>query len=149
MESKIKVLGRKDRLLMTRAVSSPKTLGTLSEFEMRRVMAGAIELAQAAYHKWVALPENARIAKQAKETKPLAGDRCQTKHFFLRDEHGNLFGDDDDGKREGYLVIEEDRGGEVLTTMTFSPKEIDELEKACRASRPSKARPPVKKNAAN
>jgi hypothetical protein len=87
MESKNKVrMGRKDRLLMTRAVTSPKTLGTLSEFEMRRVMAGAIELLQVTYQKWATLPENARIAKQAKETPQVRSWLCGTcDELFLAD----------------------------------------------------------------
>jgi hypothetical protein len=57
---------------------------------------------------------------------------CQVKTFFISDEDGNLFDADDDGTKDGYLEVTDDETG---ATMTFSPQEIDELEKACRASR--------------
>ena len=75
------------------------------------------------------------------------GQVDQVKDIYLRDEDGNPLEDDDD-KSQAYVHVTEARGEECIT-MTFSPKEIDELEEACQASRPSRPMRGGRKNARN
>jgi hypothetical protein len=115
--------------LVAEVVSDPEAFAALSIDQRREVLADLLTVTIAIIKMWI------------------NRDGCQVKDIYLRDEDGNPLEDDDD-ESEAYVHVTEARGEECIT-MTFSPKEIHELEEACRASHPSRPMRAKRKHARN